>query len=70
MRTDQEMNTEWTVQHDMRNFASFTSILDALQPHMSLGYGAYPVGGVQGGKGTSSLEVLRDRFHRKQQDDT
>ena len=32
-----------------------TSILDALLPHMSLGYRAYPVGGVQGGKGTSSF---------------
>jgi hypothetical protein len=32
---------------------------------MSSGYGAYPVGGVQGGKGTSILEVLRDRIHSK-----
>ena len=23
MRTDQEMNTEWTAQHEMRNVASF-----------------------------------------------
>ena len=53
MLTDQEMNTEWTVQHEIRNVASFTSILDALQPHMSLGYGAYPV--CEGSRGKGGL---------------
>ena len=71
MLTYQEMNTKWTAKHEIRNVASFTSILDALQPHMSLGYGAYPVcEGSRGEKGTSTLEVLRDRVHSKQQDDT
>jgi hypothetical protein len=35
-----------------------------------LGYRDYPVGGVQWGKGTSILEVLRDRTLFKTQDDT
>ena len=51
--TDQEMNTEWTTQHEIRNIASFTSILDALQPHMILGYGAYPV--CEGSRGERGL---------------
>ena len=53
MLTYQEMNTEWTAKHEIRNVVSFTSILDSLQPHMILGYGAYPV--CEGSKGERGL---------------
>jgi hypothetical protein len=53
MLTYQEMNTERTTKHEMMNAASFTPILDALQPHMILGCEAHPV--CEGSRGERGL---------------
>ena len=68
--TDQEMNKEWTTQHEMRKVAFFHFYIGRPPTTHEFGVRSLPGGRGPGGKGDFYLEVLRDRTHSKKQDDT
>ena len=68
--TNQDMNKEWTTQHEMRKVASFHFYIGRPPTTHELGVRSLPVGRGLGGKGDFYLELLRDRTHSKKQDDT
>ena len=67
---NQEMNTELPTMHETPELQVFRLFIGRLPTTQVKGYGAYPVGGVQGGKGTFKWKFLRDRTNCKNQDDT
>ena len=68
--TDQEMNKEWTTQHEMRKVASFHFYIGRPPTTHEFGVQRLPGGRGPGGTGDFFLEVLRDRTLFKTQDDT
>ena len=58
LQKDKEMNMEQPTMHETPELQVFRLFIGRLPTTQVKGYGAYPVGGVQGGKGVTSAWKL------------
>ena len=63
---NQEMNTELPTMHETPELQVFRLFIGRLPTTQVKGYGAYPVGGVQGGKGDFRVEVFEGQNQRQE----